>query len=89
MNDGQCQPLLTIPLDPALDPSQPVQDRLESDTIQACLDTDEEQRKGIIMTSQATMRLVRLLPGPSSIHALQCYTKKLDEINHLHENTLQ
>jgi len=35
------------------------------------------------------MRLVRLLPDPTSIHALQRYTEKLDEIERLHEHALR
>ena len=35
------------------------------------------------------MHLVRLLPDLTSIHALQQYTEKLDEIEHHHEHALQ
>ena len=48
------------------------------------LDTIDERRRGIITTSQATIRLVKLLPDPTSIHALDRYTEKLDEIDRLH-----
>ena len=56
----------------------------QTDTIQAGLDTINEQRRGTITTSQATLHLYKLLPDPSSIHALNQYTKKLDKIDQLH-----
>ena len=60
-----------------------------ADTVQACLDIVDERRRGIISSSQATLRLVRLLPEPSSIHALKRYTEKIDEIDRLHMQALQ
>jgi len=56
----------------------------QTETIQACLDTIDEWRRGMITTSQATPHLFRLLPDPSSIHALNQYTEKIDEIDQLH-----
>src|SRR5882724_7854149 len=56
----------------------------QTETIQACLDTIDGWRKGMITTSQATLHVFRLLPDPCSIHALNQYTEKLDEINRLH-----
>jgi len=55
--------------------------QLQSDTVQVCLDTVDEHRRGIITTSQATITLVKLLPDPTSTHALNRYTEKLDEID--------
>ena len=56
----------------------------QTETIQACLDTIDEWRRGTITTSQATLHLFRLLPDLSSIHTLNQYTEKLDEIDRLH-----
>jgi len=48
------------------------------------LDTIDERRRGFITTSQAAIQLVKLLPDTASAHALDRYTEKLDEIDHLH-----